>query len=217
MQRTVFERTPIEGYRTAKTEGIAVTSHGRRMFAGTSDGSVLLYECRPDNAARYSCAVVDTIRKSRERKPAAQLTCVESWRALLCIVDGLVTAFDSQFYQPLGAITEQKGCHCFAVHEAGRFLLLAHRKKLMQYAWQGGQGQGGQGQASCFQLLREFTLADSPQSLLCCGGGAGGGGGCVIVGYRRHYECLDLLSGTSSRILDVEKEHKLVALEVGDI
>lgn len=48
MNRKVFDRTIIEGYRTSKTESIAVTSHGRRMFVSTNEGTILLYECRPD-------------------------------------------------------------------------------------------------------------------------------------------------------------------------
>lgn len=48
MQRAVFDRSIIDGYRTSKTESIAVTLQGRRMFSGTSDGSVVMYETKLD-------------------------------------------------------------------------------------------------------------------------------------------------------------------------
>jgi hypothetical protein len=54
MQRAVFDRSIIDGYRTAKTETIAVTAHGRRMIAGTSEGALVLYECRPDTVGSSS-------------------------------------------------------------------------------------------------------------------------------------------------------------------
>lgn len=54
MQRAVFDRSIIDGYRTSKTESIAVTAHGRRMFAGTSDGAIVVYDCRPDTVGSTS-------------------------------------------------------------------------------------------------------------------------------------------------------------------
>ena len=121
----------------------------------------------------------------------------QSWRALIGIVDGVLTAYDSQFYQLLGSIAEQKGCHCFSVYEPGRALVLGIKKKLFHYSWQGAG----------FAPLREFILSDVPKGLLCVRN-------CVVVAYRKHYECLDLLSGAAARILDVEREHKMVMTEV---
>ena len=56
-QRQVFDRCIIDGYRTSKTESIAMTARGRRMFVGTSDGMLLLYECRPDTVGTTSSTV----------------------------------------------------------------------------------------------------------------------------------------------------------------
>jgi len=171
----------------------------------------------------FTCSVVDSIRKpTKEKKPVADLMVVEvrklyilgyarsqsnslstlslptqSWRALIGIVDGVVTAFDSQYSQSLGAVTEQKGSHCYSVNEQSRFLVLANKKKLYQYAWQ----------APGFVPIREYNLTDTPKSLLCVRNG-------VIIGYRKHYECLDLITGNATRILDVEREHKMLIAEV---
>jgi hypothetical protein len=49
MQRPVFERSIIDGFKSPKTETIAMTSVGKRMFSGTNDGTLNLYECRPDS------------------------------------------------------------------------------------------------------------------------------------------------------------------------
>jgi hypothetical protein len=106
-------------------------------------------------------------------------------------------AFDAQFYQLLGSITENKGCHLYAVHEKNYSIVVANKKKIFLYGWQG----------SGFLLKRDFNLIDVPKSLHCVANGA-------IVGYRKFYECIDLTSAMTSRILDVEKEHKMVTLEV---
>lgn len=52
MQRPVFERSIIEGFKTPRTESIAMTTAGKRLFAGTNDGQLMLYECRPDGASK---------------------------------------------------------------------------------------------------------------------------------------------------------------------
>jgi hypothetical protein len=77
---------------------------------------------------------------------------------------------------------------------------VANKKKLMQYAWQ-GQGPG-------FTAIKEFVLPDTPKSLHYTRNS-------VIVGYRKHYECIDLATGLSTRILDAEREHKMIICEVG--
>ena len=84
-------------------------------------------------------------------------------------------------------------------------------------------------QAAGFQFRRELVLVDVPRTLLClAGAGAAAAAVVVVVGYKKFYESLELASsgtgtgtGTvaaqialASRILDVEKEHKMVALEV---
>lgn len=112
----------------------------------------------------------------------------------------MVTAYDSQYCQNLGAISDQKGCHCFAVNEKNHSLVIANKKKLYQYAWQ----------SPGFSLVREFTLTDTAKSLIYVRNS-------VVIGLRKHYECLDLVTGSFSRILDVEREHRMVTLEVKDI
>lgn len=94
-------------------------------------------------------------------------------------------------------IADQKGCHCFAVNEHNRSIVIANKKKLFQYAWQ----------APGFAFVRDFNLTDVPKSLLFVRNA-------VIIGFRRHYECLDLVSGHNSRILDVEREHRMLVTEV---
>lgn len=67
MQRPVFERSIIEGLRTPRTESIAMATAGKRLFAGSNDGSLWLYECRLDaGGSKFSFAwtviVMDCIR-----------------------------------------------------------------------------------------------------------------------------------------------------------
>jgi hypothetical protein len=44
MQRTVFEKFDIDGFRTSKVETLALAASGQRLFVGTSDGSMILYD-----------------------------------------------------------------------------------------------------------------------------------------------------------------------------
>ena len=54
MQRAVFDRSVIDGYRTSKTETVAVSLSGRRLFIGTSDGSVVMYDGKLDSTSKFS-------------------------------------------------------------------------------------------------------------------------------------------------------------------
>ena len=91
MQRHAFERSVSDGFRTTKVESIVSTLQGRRLFVGTSDGFLTLYECRQDHTVSgksYSCYVLESIRKqSKEKKPSTLLQNVEvslaSWRLLI--------------------------------------------------------------------------------------------------------------------------------------
>ena len=82
MQRVAFDRSVSDGFRTAKVESIVTTLQGRRLFVGTSDGFLTLYECRQDQSVvgsrNYSCHVLESIRKqSKEKKPATMLQNLE--------------------------------------------------------------------------------------------------------------------------------------------
>ncbi len=115
----------------------------------------------------------------------------------MCISDGIVTAFDSQFYQVLGSIPDSKGCQLFSIYEKQDSIIIVNKKKLFQYGWQ----------RPGFVLRKEFNLSDIPKSITHIKGTA-------IIGYKKYYETLDLSTGTSNRLLDVEKEHKMVVVEL---
>lgn len=51
MQRNVFERFPFEGFRTSKVESISVSGQGKRLFAGTAEGNLVLYENKIENTS----------------------------------------------------------------------------------------------------------------------------------------------------------------------
>ena len=54
MQRVVYEKAQVEGFKTSRTESIAVSFGGQRLFAGTTDGTIVLYECSPASAGYQS-------------------------------------------------------------------------------------------------------------------------------------------------------------------
>jgi hypothetical protein len=132
---------------------------------------------------------------------AAVFTCdlfaSQSWRVILGIIDGVLYAYDAQFYQQLATVADSRGCHLYSANEAFQMVVIANKKKLSQYQWQD----------SMFQLRKEFTLIDIPKNIYYLRGS-------VVIAYKKYYECLDLNSGGTSRILDVEKDHKMVIAEV---
>lgn len=54
MQRIAFDRSVSDGFRTTKVESIVSTLQGRRLFVGTADGFLTLYECRQDHSVAGS-------------------------------------------------------------------------------------------------------------------------------------------------------------------
>lgn len=112
----------------------------------------------------------------------------------------MLTVYDSQFFQLIASIPDQKGCHSYSVLEHMRSLVLVNKKKLFAYSWQ----------APGFVLSREYLLLphEIPKSIqyVC--------NTYVVMGYKKHYEYLDLITGAVTRLFDVEKEHKMVALQV---
>jgi hypothetical protein len=106
--------------------------------------------------------------------------------------------YDSQFFQHLATLNESKGCHLFAVNEKAYSLAVVTKKKVSIYLWQPPN----------FHLRKEFSLSDTPKSIYYVNN-------CLIVGYKKFYECIDINSGIVSRILDVEKDHKMIMTEVG--
>ena len=118
-------------------------------------------------------------------------------------------------------------CSVFAVHERAGAVVVGCAGKKRLYAFAYSQSGG-------FQFRRELAVVDVPRTLLCLSPSSGAGTGTVVVvaGYKKFYESLELslsasaaasasasagtqtASALASRILDVEKEHKMIALEV---
>lgn len=115
-------------------------------------------------------------------------------------MDGSIVAYDAQFHELLGSISDSKTYHLFSVNEKAAGLVAVNKKKLSHHIWQ----------MPGFSLRRDFNLADVPKNI-------GFVRNSVIIGYKKFYECLDLNSGLTSRILDVEKENKMIILEVSDM
>jgi hypothetical protein len=210
--RACYVRGPnFEGYRPGKTESLALSAvaggappqhaaEQSRLFVGTSIGELHLYNM---SATNMTCTLVDTIRKApKDRKPVTQLTCLESWRVVIGIMDGMIMAYDSQTLQLLSQLLDTKGCHLYAVHERTSLLVVANKKKISIYLWQD----------SGIVPKREINTTEVPKSLLCVAGA-------VIVGYKKFYEVIDLHDATmpSSRLLDFDKEHRTVGIELAGV
>lgn len=116
---------------------------------------------------------------------------------VLGIFDGVLMAYDSQFLQLLGALSENKGCHIYCYNEKSYTVIVGSRKKLFLYSWQ----------SPGFAFQRDFNLIDVPKSL-CALQSA------VVVGYKKFYECINLQSSFVSRVLDIDRECRMATIEV---
>lgn len=106
-------------------------------------------------------------------------------------------SYDLQTFQLINQLPETKGCTSFAIHERSCMLAVINKKKLSLYLWQG----------TSFLLRREIPLSNEAKCLLCASN-------LVVVGYKRYYETIDMMTSAVNKILDFEKDHKMVCLEL---
>lgn len=195
MQRNCFDKILLSGFQTQRVESIALGNVGQRLFAGTQDGVLVLYECKSDGK---SCSLVDTIRKQpKEKKPIISLVTVDTWRVLIGIIDGIITVYDINTLQVLCQLPETKGCTMFSISERNALLAVLNKKKLTLYLWQG----------TSFIVRKELNLPDVAKIILCTHNA-------VIAGYKKHYEAIDLTLLSTHRILDFDKDHKMVCMDM---
>jgi len=122
---------------------------------------------------------------------------MQNWKIVIGIVESMITTFDLYSCQPISQLTDTKGCTLYAVHETNSLLLVAGKRKLIVFQWNGAG----------FSLLREIVTAETPRTIYSVVN-------FVIIGYKKHYEAFNVSSLTSVKICDVEREHRMIVLEV---
>lgn len=115
-------------------------------------------------------------------------------RVVIGIKDGVLLLMMPTFTSSSEPLRTRRLTTCFQVG-----LAAVNKKKLSHHIWQ----------MPGFSPRRDFNLSDVPKNICFVRNS-------VIIGYKKFYECLDLNSGVTSRILDVEKENKMIILEVND-
>jgi hypothetical protein len=88
----------ISGFRATRVESIAIAANGSRLFAGTSDGVLTMFEvrghsphARTENVELVQISQLLGARSTANRKPVLSLVVVDEWRALLCLADSFLT------------------------------------------------------------------------------------------------------------------------------
>ena len=104
----------------------------------------------------------------------------QSWGAIVCITDSLITLYDVRTYEILCQLPETKGCTLFSVQQRNCTLAVVNKKKLSYYLWN----------ASSLEFITDRALPDTPKLMHCLSQS-------VILGYRRHYEAVDIPSLTT--------------------
>ena len=123
---------------------------------------------------------------------------------LIAIVDGVVTAFDMATFQIKCTLPDTKGCHVFSVHEYNGIMAVANKRKISLYTWLSFSPTNAPG----FYLRKEVSnLSELPKNIICVSNA-------IIVGFKRSYEAFDMNSFIPTKILDVDKDQKMLCLEV---
>eukprot|EP01041_Mallomonas_annulata_P002439 gene2439-4730_t len=198
--RSVYEMSLLAGLSLNKIESISVTSGGYRLFIGTNEGFLYLYEIRssPDDKSPGECSLVEILRRpSKERRPVTSLKTVEDWFVLVGIMDGCITVYDLTTYRLVCQLQETKGCRSFSYNEQENILCVIQSRKISLYVRQG----------FTFTLRKELVVPETPRTILLTSMN------CIIAGYRRHYEAMDMNLSNAVKILDIDKEHHLVSVE----
>lgn len=95
---------------------------------------------------------------------------------------------------------DTKGCHLLAINERNFTVVVINKKKLSLYAWQLGQNTG-------FIIRKEYTLPDTPRAVYYIQNA-------LVIGYKKHYEAIDVNTFAQARILDVDKDQRMICVEV---
>ena len=196
-ERSCYEALQCAGVSSNKIESIAFTSGGSRMFVGTGDGHLVLYDCRR-NGDEFVFNRLDTIRKSKERKQSfSALKVFENWRIMVGIIDGIIMAYDTHTFQCLSQLLDSKGCTQFSIDEKTAMMAVVNKRKISLFTWQG----------SGFVPQRELSLNETPKFVHCKSGH-------IIVGYKKSYDTINLSTFNSVPIVDIEKEHNMVGCDI---
>ncbi len=116
---------------------------------------------------------------------------------MLGIVEGFIVVYDSDNFTTLGQINESKGVTQFSVHEPSSLLCTISKRKVSLFLWQGFG----------FILRREIQLPDTPKMSYCMEN-------MIILGHKKYYDILETATYSTSKLLDFDKENKMVAIEV---
>lgn len=119
---------------------------------------------------------------------------------MLVVCDDTLSIYDLHSYACIAQLPETKGCSMLAIYEQSNLLVIGFKKKLSVYFWQHFNRS--------FHFQRDIVTSETIKVLTCIASNS------VIVGYKHHYEIIDTLTTTNTHILEIEKEHKMIAIEV---
>ena len=100
---------------------------------------------------------------------------IQSWGVMIAITDGVICAYDISTYDLICTVPDSKGCTLFSTQERESLLVTINRKKISFYLWQ----------SNSFEFCGDRSLGDVPRMVRCTLR-------CVVLGYRRHYEAVDV-------------------------
>jgi hypothetical protein len=125
------------------------------------------------------------------------LNICKGWNIILGIVDSLLVAYDLNSLSPISQLPELKGTTHFAVNERSLLLIAGAKRKMSVLSWH----------LAGFVLKKEIPCTESVKTLLCTPN-------FILVGFKRHYDVIDLQTTTFTKLVDFEREHKQSCVEV---
>ena len=110
----------ISSFWTGDGSSIGSRHPRHHLVFGTADGLVVPLDCHQKSASitpgtrAFECTApigsAKTIHnKSKDRRPVNVVQVAESWGAFICIIEGMITAYDLVTYELICQIEETKG------------------------------------------------------------------------------------------------------------
>lgn len=159
----------------------SVAAWRSRLYVGTANGNLLLYELRGVGANKDYVLVQTIKRFAQDKREVRQLTVVPEWNVLLSLTDSYVTVHDLDSLQRKAVLAKTRYCNTFCVDVSSGVLVVGAKRKLLINFWESGKGEFSADS-------REYNLPDSAKALLWAGDA-------VCIGFRREYDLIDIETG----------------------
>ncbi|XP_054708106.1 vam6/Vps39-like protein [Uloborus diversus] len=174
-----------------------ITAYDDYLLVGTKSGTLLLYQLVPSSkpglkpgSSHYEVKLLKS-NKSFSKKTITLLQVVPEFQMLICLADGIVSAFDLSQHTltVIATLPKTKGAHYFTVNVQKHKTLtddvimsfrlcVAVKKKLQLYYWKAKE-------LKFLELSQDLSLRDIPRTIVWCNES-------LCIGYKSEYSLMKI-------------------------